>query len=576
MLPTALPVLWKDGDRSGINGVVQVHQSDLQFRDAKIRDLVAVLNTKIPKPSGSSRAVQSVLLYGARLSSDRRLDAIVPDLAGSSPRLMATMGSPPSTTLDVVIVVDTLTGKMTRVPFNPKVSVADVKQRLQDMEGIPQNDQIFVVNNARLEDNRALESYNIHNGSLIYLVWKLKRGYISPRSVGGGLDDVVQANHETTAASRWRIAYEGLNVEGRCTNEYCAAFQRMVIRPYQFESFNLVREGSILCPVCHCPVKPLTCGFLNCAWKFDGIRAGNGLSISSPWRDASGTSFTDTQDKRLVVLALEYESQSKRVVWKEVARAMRGKHSTQALENRLRVLKRTYGRDLARFPRCFFSTASPQTTNFHLLAPRQAERTVRNVFSGVSAFDVRQQAGKTDENAGELLPAAVSSVIQMIGNVQQDDVFLDVGAGLGNVAAQFAIQTNARQCLGIEKQPELVSRGIFCLRTRASRTLLLHKVILHQGNVLDTPLSTTLPFQDASVIYLNDFLFDETAKLVVQQELSLIRRARLIISTSRYCPRHRESCRRRFCAKWELTETTYGHASWKSLPVPIYMYKMRQ
>ncbi|KAE8997236.1 hypothetical protein PR002_g19090 [Phytophthora rubi] len=330
MLPTALPVLWKDGDRSGINGVVQVHQSDLQFRDAKIRDLVAVLNTKIPKPSGSSRAVQSVLLYGARLSSDRRLDAIVPDLAGSSPRLMATMGSPPSTTLDVVIVVDTLTGKMTRVPFNPKVSVADVKQRLQDMEGIPQNDQIFVVNNARLEDNRALESYNIHNGSLIYLVWKLKRGYISPRSVGGGLDDVVQANHETTAASRWRIAYEGLNVEGRCTNEYCAAFQRMVIRPYQFESFNLVREGSILCPVCHCPVKPLTCGFLNCAWKFDGIRAGNGLSISSPWRDASGTSFTDTQDKRLVVLALEYESQSKRVVWKEVARAMRGLYAYRA------------------------------------------------------------------------------------------------------------------------------------------------------------------------------------------------------------------------------------------------------
>ncbi|KAL4128910.1 hypothetical protein PRIC2_007890 [Phytophthora ramorum] len=68
------------------------------------------------------------------------------------------------------------------------------------------------------------------------------------------------------------------------------------------------------------------------------------------------TSFTDVQDKRLVALALEYESQRKRVKWKEIAHAMRGKHSAKALESRLCVLKRTYGRDLARFPRCFFST----------------------------------------------------------------------------------------------------------------------------------------------------------------------------------------------------------------------------
>ncbi|KAI9996097.1 hypothetical protein PInf_013275 [Phytophthora infestans] len=98
---------------------------------------------------------------------------------------------------------------------------------------------------------------------------------------------------------------------------------------------------------------------------------------------------------------------------------MRSKHSVQ---NRLRALKRTY---------------------------------IRDIFSNVSAADVRQQAGKTDENAGEMLPAAISSVIQMIGAVHQDDVFLDIGAGLGNVAAQLAIQTIARQCLGIKKRPEI-------------------------------------------------------------------------------------------------------------------------
>ncbi|EEY54676.1 histone methylation protein, putative [Phytophthora infestans T30-4] len=249
------------------------------------------------------------------------------------------------------------------------------------------------------------------------------------------------------------------------------------------------------------------------------------------------TNFTDAQDK---------------LEWKEVARAIRSKHSVQALENRLHALKRTYGRDLSRFPPCFFSTSTPTLSHkqhFRLLEPSQAESAIRDIFSSVSAADVRQQAGKTVENAGEMLPAA-SSVIQMIGAVHRDDVFLDIGAGPGNVAAQFAIQTIARQCLGIEKRPECLS----------------------QGDALDTPLSSRLPFQRASIVFLNDFLFDELAKLAVQEQLYMMPRVRLIVSTSRYCPRHRDSCRRRFCSKWRLAKITYGRGSWKSPPIPIYMY----
>ncbi|KAG3154465.1 hypothetical protein PI126_g9618 [Phytophthora idaei] len=134
---------------------------------------------------------------------------------------------------------------------------------------------------------------------------------------------------------------------------------------------------------------------------------------------------------------------------------------------------------------------------------------MREIFSSVSPADVRQQAGKTDENAGEMLPAAISSVIKMIGN--------------------FVIQTNARQSLGIEKRPEVVRRGVLCLRPDAARMLLLHKVILSQGDVLDTPLSSRPPFQGASIISLNDFLFDETAKLAVQEELYLMPRSKKIL-----------------------------------------------
>ncbi|KAG3155421.1 hypothetical protein PI126_g9169 [Phytophthora idaei] len=192
------------------------------------------------------------------------------------------------------------------------------------------------------------------------------------------------------------------------------------------------------------------------------------------------TNFTDAQDKRTVVLALEYESQRKRIEWKEVARTMQGKYSAQSLENRLRALKRTY--------------VPPHKQRLRLLAPSQAERAIREIFSSVSAADVRQQAGKTDENAGEMLPAAVSSVIQMIGNVHQDDVFHDIGAGLGNVAAQFVIQTNARQCLGIEKRLEVVRRGVLCLRADAARMLLLYKqyMVAERTQTVDLPTGVVL------------------------------------------------------------------------------------
>ncbi|EEY56926.1 uncharacterized protein PITG_10466 [Phytophthora infestans T30-4] len=103
------------------------------------------------------------------------------------------------------------------------------------------------------------------------------------------------------------------------------------------------------------------------------------------------TNFTDAQDKRIVALALEYKSQHKRVELKELARAMRSKHSVQALENRLRALKRTYGRDLSRFPPCFFSTSTPTFSHKqHLrpLEPSQAESAIRDIFSNVSAADV--------------------------------------------------------------------------------------------------------------------------------------------------------------------------------------------
>lgn len=94
--------------------MVEVHKSDFpqfQFQDARISDLIAVLDKKIQLVSACSGNVESVRLYGTRLSFDRRLKTIIPDLAGSSPRLVATMRARPIEIPNVLVVIETLTGK---------------------------------------------------------------------------------------------------------------------------------------------------------------------------------------------------------------------------------------------------------------------------------------------------------------------------------------------------------------------------------------------------------------------------------------------------------------------------------
>lgn len=209
------------------------------------------------------------------------------------------------------------------------------------------------------------------------------------------------------------------------------------------------------------------------------------------------TTFSDAEDEKLVVLALEYESQGGRIVWKEVARKMPRKCSPQQLEMRLCALKRTYGTHLARFPPAFFSTPSPtysHSVRFQVLVPSKANRAIRDIFCGITAADIRQQTGKTEEITGELLLTAITKVVEVIGQARDGDVFLDVDAGLGNVVTQFALQTKAHLGLGIEKREGLARGGLAYLRAHASRLWLLQKVRLVHGDILDIPLPTSAPF----------------------------------------------------------------------------------
>ncbi|ETO84110.1 hypothetical protein F444_01951 [Phytophthora nicotianae P1976] len=288
------------------------------------------------------------------------------------------------------------------------------------------------------------------------------------------------------------------------------------------------------------------------------------------------TAFTFEDDKELVQLALTSSGGGSRISWSDIAQRMRRSgHPASALKKRLQPRGRRPEviRQLraAPSPR---DVPSPEILICDLAV--EAEPSARHDETAATATDGSEVIGATSEsgcaraescdvkplragdealvqessslpssvadevaaiianvpmqlvmndqnephrNAGELMPDGINSLLDEIGSIDEHDLFLDIGAGVGNVVAHVALRTRVLKAICIELCEDICRAGVSMMMSSSHSGLFSRRTEMICKNVADVSISYTPPFALATIVYWNNVLFEPRVIEYVMDQL---------------------------------------------------------
>lgn len=164
------------------------------------------------------------------------------------------------------VYVKTLTGKVISIDVDSGTYIEEAKMLIENIEGVPLDQQRLIFAGRQLEEGRTFGDYNICGGSTLHLVLRLR----------GGGDSFVQINQNFKSIAPsdkgpdYRTYSSGINFIGKCENPSCKAHGKEVIIMRHFINFDLKydkKDPENKCPSCDKFVDIYSFGVSRCKLK---------------------------------------------------------------------------------------------------------------------------------------------------------------------------------------------------------------------------------------------------------------------------------------------------------------------
>jgi hypothetical protein len=130
---------------------------------------------------------------------------------------------------------------------------------------------------------------------------------------------------------------------------------------------------------------------------------------------------------------------------------------------------------------------------------------------------------------GELLPSSLNYMItKYLDKISQTDVVYDLGSGVGKIVVQFAFETPAKKCVGIELGLKKYQSSLEALNNiqKKKNKNLLDKISFIHGDIMK------VSWTGATVLYINAFVFSGDIMTYIENKIIDINNSNRRNSTS--------------------------------------------